>query len=98
MLHVEYVITGMVSQESVGMNITSHSRREYHDRRRGRFERETSGHTRAVENMSTYIDLDMYNDRGDKIFSRSRHSILSDVDAYKYGLHYLLKRSPLYKK
>jgi hypothetical protein len=97
-LKVEYVLVGSVSQEVVGMSTMSNTTRGYYTNGRRRVERETRGHTRTVEDLSTNIDLDVYNDSGEKIYSKSRRSILSTVDAYKAGLQYLLKRSPLHRK
>ena len=97
-LQVEYVIVGLVNQESLGMTTFSNSKKEFNHRHWGKHEKEKHVRTRTTEQMSTTIDLDIYNDQGEKIFSRSRRSILSSVDAYKAGLHYLLKRTPLHKR
>ena len=97
LLNVEYVLTGMVTQEIVGESNTSVSNRRvsgnWERRRRVQVE-----HSNTRQQLSTHIDLDIYNDKGEQIFSKSRRSILSETDAYKYGIHYLLKRSPLYKR
>lgn len=98
MLHVQYVLIGTVSQESIGTSTHDHSRRVDREYRRGRYERETSWHGHTREQFNTYIDLSVYNNEGDQIFSRSRRSILSTPDAYRNGLEYLLKRTPLYKR
>jgi hypothetical protein len=104
-LQVEYVLMGIVTQDFVGEATVSHSNRRDYDRRndhRGRYReterRETNRVSRTTQQLSTNIDLDVYNDKGENIYSKSRRSILSDVDAYKAGIHYLLKRSPLYKR
>jgi hypothetical protein len=100
-LEVEYVLSGMVTQEVAGEASTStSSRRDHNDRNRNRNRnwRVKTEQTRTTEILNTHIDLDIYNDKGVQIFSKSRRSILSDVDAYKNGIQYLLKRSPLYKR
>ena len=97
MLQVEYVLTGMVTQEIAGESTSGVSNR----RVSGNWERKRSvqvQHSHTKQQLSTHIDLDIYNDKGEQIFSKSRRSILSETDAYKYGIHYLLKRSPLYKR
>jgi hypothetical protein len=101
-LQVEYVLIGMVSQETEAiMTVSNSSRsfttREYHHNR-DRQERNTSVNTRTRPDINTTVDLVVYNDKGEKIFTRSRRSLLSNMDTYKAGLQYLLKRSPLYKK
>ncbi|WP_276504095.1 hypothetical protein [Terrimonas pollutisoli] len=82
-----------------------HDHRYNHDHRydnrhhhRNNNRTQTTGHSRTRQELSTNIDLDIYNDKGENIFSKSRRSILSGTDAYKYGIQYLLKRSPLYKR
>lgn len=104
-LKVEYILTGMISQEFVGEATVTHTNRRDYDRRhdnrrhyRNNNRRQTTGYSRTTQQLSTHIDLDIYNDKGENIFSKSRRSILSGVDAYKYGIQYLLKRSPLYKR
>lgn len=96
-LQVEYVLTGMVTQEITGETSTSTSNRRdignWDRKRRVKVE-----HSRTMQQMNTHIDLDIYTDKGEQVFSKSRRSILSEVDAYKYGIQYLLKRSPLYKR
>jgi len=96
-LQVEYVLTGMVTQDITGESSTSNSnRRDFGHRDRNH--RVKVEHSRTRQQLSTHIDLDIYNAKGEPIFSKSRRSILSDVDAYKYGIQYLLKRSPLFKR
>lgn len=96
-LQVEYVLTGMVTQDFTGESSVSHSHRREHYRR-GREHRETNRYSRTVLQLNTSIGLDVYNDNGENIYSKSRRSILTDADAYKNGIHYLLKRSPLFKR
>lgn len=94
-LKVEYVVTGMVSQDYAGESTYRRSEgRNYH--RKGKFRRETNGYSRTRQELSTHIGFDIYNDRGENVYSKSRRSILSDVNAYRNGMQYLLKRSPLY--
>ncbi|MBL7741601.1 MAG: hypothetical protein JNK14_20450 [Chitinophagaceae bacterium] len=103
-LQVEYVLIGMVSQETEAILTVSNSRRsfntrEYYDRHHHvRNERNSSSNTRTSQDVNTTVDLVIYNDKGEKIYSRSRKSLLSNMDTYKAGLQYLLKRTPLYKK
>jgi len=91
-LKVEYVLAGMVSQESTGTATVSHSnRRDYNHR--GRYGRQTTGHTKTMEELNTNIDLDIYNDKGETIFSKSRRSILPGVGAYKNAIQYYQSKS-----
>jgi hypothetical protein len=106
LLNVEFVVFGTVSQESTGMHMVTNStqvlsRRHYyrhphHGSRR--YARHNYSQTSSRERINTTVDVTVYNDRGYKVFSKSRRSILTTMDAYRNSLHYLLKRSPLYKK
>lgn len=101
LLHVEYVLMGTVTQDFVAEATVTHTNRRDEDHRHHRHygrERQTNSHTRTSQELATHIDLDIYNDKGENIYSKSRRSILSGVDAYKYGIQYLLKRSPIYKR
>lgn len=96
-LGVEYILTGMVTQDITGESgINTSYRRGNGDWNRNRQVKIEQSRTR--QELNTHIDLDIYNDKGEQIFSKSRRSILTDVDAYKNGIQYLLKRSPLYKR
>jgi hypothetical protein len=99
LLKVEFLLTGMITQDFVGATTNSSSFRRDNDRNYRRH-REVfrATHTRTRDELSTNIDLSIYNARGEKIYSKSRRSILSDTNAYKNGIHYLLKRSPLYRR
>jgi len=95
-LHVGYVLTGMVTQESTGsVSMRNTSRRDYE--RKGK-QRETQERIKTNEELNTHIDLGLYNNKGEVLYGKSRRSILSSVDAYKNGIEFLLKRSPLYQK
>lgn len=91
-LEVDYVVTGRVSQEAAGGLSNRISTGDRYERRNNNTQ------TRSTDLYHTYIELDIYESDGDNIYSKSRKSILYDVDAYKGGLHYLLKRSPLVSK
>jgi hypothetical protein len=98
-LGVDYVVTGRITQEYAGgisnMRSTQEGNRHRHDNRHGQ---QMRSQVRNTELYNTYIELDIFDNKGESIYSKSRKSILYDVDAYKNGLHYLLKRSPLVKK
>jgi hypothetical protein len=103
-LQVEYVLIGMVSQETGAILTVSNTRRSFNTKEYGddhhhvRVEKHSSANTRTTQQIITIVDLAIYNDSGEKIYSRSRKSVLSNLNTYKAGLQYLLKRTPLYKK
>jgi hypothetical protein len=113
-LNVEYVIIGSVLQDkgSVVTVTNQHTTRrqtvEHYDRygRHGRHrnyveEVNRNNNNRRSEtrqNIETQVSLSIYNEDGEKIYSKSRQSILTEQDAYKNAIQYLLKRTPLYKR
>lgn len=56
------------------------------------------GVSTTTENFTTSVDMKIYTDQGQNIFSQSHESVWSTEEAYMVTLQYLLKRSPLYKK
>lgn len=56
------------------------------------------GSSTSVQNYSTSILINIYNDKGNNIFSQDHASFWNTEDAYKITLKYLAKKSPFYKK
>jgi len=52
----------------------------------------------ASQDYSTSINMNIYNDKGDNIFSQDHNSFWWGEDAYKTTLNFLAKKSPLYKR
>jgi hypothetical protein len=101
-LHVEYVIMGTVLQDNgtfVTNAIMNKTRRDNHwndgDHRR---RENAQQHVVSNQLVETHVTLSIYNEAGEKIYGKTRQSILSERDAYKNTIHYLLKRTPLYKR
>lgn len=51
-----------------------------------------------IQNYATSMTINIYNDRGDTIFSQDHTAFWNTQDAYKITLKYLAKRTPLFKK
>jgi len=102
LLHTEYIIMGTVMQDNgnvITNSTLSKTRNENRDRGEG-YERREWAHQQAVTSqvVETHLTLSIYNEAGEKIYGKTSRSILSNRDAYKNTIHYLLKRTPLYKK
>jgi hypothetical protein len=105
-LQVAYVITGTVAQEEGIINHYTHStttgsNRDSKDREARRNERErrqTNVHITTRVEIKTRVDLAVFNGQGENIYNDSKRSILTDADAYRHSLHYLLRRTPLYER
>lgn len=96
-LQVEYVIMGSVMQDK-GKLRTVTTRNNSFDGDWKISRRNNNTNTTVNQDIDTEVSLSIYNDAGEKIYSKLRHSLLSEVGAYKATLHYLLKRTPLYKR
>lgn len=105
LLQVDYLLTGHVIQEA-GNNstFTHHSDskeiRVEHTKDNTRIKVKNNGgsFSNSSQDVKTNVLIKLYNHDGNILFSDTRKSILSSGDAYKKCLHYLLKRTPLYKK
>jgi len=64
----------------------------------GKTKTSSFGSSTSVQNYSTSILINIYNDKGDNIFSQDHSSFWQTEDAYKITLKYLAKKSPFYKK
>lgn len=108
LLHAEYVIMGSVIQDP-GSIVTRENR--YNTRRqtiehRGRYNDRVrvtgrsyqTGNTVTRQQIKTQVSISIYNETGDRIYTKSRESILTESDAYRNALQYLLKRTPLYTR
>ena len=104
-LQVEYIITGSVLQ-TLGSIVTvdnnHNTSRQTVDRygRDVKWTQRNNSHGSSVtrQNVETQVSLSIYNESGERIYAKSRQSILSEPDAYKNTIQYLLKRTPLYQR
>jgi hypothetical protein len=105
LLHVEYIIMGTVMQDKGKIVSINHSHtqsrknadRDWH-RYKTRERRESHGSTVTGQQIENEVALSIYNNEGERIYNKSRHSLISDADGYKNTLRYLLKRTPLYER
>lgn len=104
-LGVEYIVFGSVNVTNKGARTYSSGSTTYKDKK----ERD-SGDTRTKGNVfsssssnttveyDTMVDLRLFNDRGDNLYSNSRHAFGSSTDAYEGSISYMLKRTPFGSK
>lgn len=100
-LGVEFVVDGTVVLTKVAQQTLANA--SYSDKsKNNRTDSKSSGYSSAntynYENYETTINVDVYNDKGNNMFSQSRKSFFKTQDAYQNALEYVLKRSPLYSK
>lgn len=100
-LGVEFLVDGTVQLNKVSQqNLASST---YSDKSKNtRTDSKSTGYASSsstnYENYETTINVEIYNDKGNNMFSQSRKSFFKTQDAYQNALEYVLKRSPLYSK
>ncbi|MDW5290996.1 hypothetical protein [Formosa sp. PL04] len=94
-LGVEYVIQGTVSVKKVKPNFLDTDGYIV-----GSETQKTNGAVIDTNNpdYSTTMYLNVYNDKGDSVFSQGHTSFWDNEDAYKITIDYLGRKTPLYKK
>lgn len=105
LLHVEYIIMGNVMQDRGKIVTVNHNHTEGRKRIDRNWDgykvkerRESHGSSVTGQQIENQVSLSIYNNEGEKIYSKTRHSLISTVDGYKNTLRYLLKRIPLYER
>ncbi|WP_139352646.1 hypothetical protein [Algoriphagus sp. A40] len=58
----------------------------------------TSTSSTTTINYDTMVDFRMFNDRGDNLYSESRHVFGTTIDSYKGGMEYMIRRTPFGSK
>jgi TolB-like protein len=102
-LGVEYVLSGMVtltktSQTSYSSNNQNSTSKKSDNNKKNNSSTYGNSYATVEQNYNTSLNLDIFNDKGESIFSQNREAFWHMQDAYKSTLEYLLKRCPLYKK
>lgn len=105
LLHVEYIIMGSVMQDRGKIVTVNHNHTEGRKRIDRNWDgykvkkrRESHGSSVTGQQIENQVSLSIYNNGGEKIYNKSRHSLISTADGYKNTLRYLLKRTPLYER
>jgi TolB-like protein len=108
-LGVEYVIYGTVNVTNKGASTYGSAGTTYKEKDNNSYENNksssntkgsayTASNSTTTINYDTTVDFRMFNDRGDNLYSQSRHVFGTTVDAYKGGIEYMVKRTPFGSK
>ncbi|SHF80756.1 hypothetical protein SAMN05444274_109107 [Mariniphaga anaerophila] len=101
LLEVEYVVLGNITVFHTGTT-TRHSsvskQKTEKDSKKLVDILTDSGSTSTTDRFRTQVDMQIFNDLGQDIFTKSHDSFWQTEDAYEITLKYLIKRSPLYRK
>ncbi|WP_281321768.1 hypothetical protein [Flavobacterium aestivum] len=101
LLGTEYVIIGSYSIQNkgtstFGSNTASYNSKTNDNKTKGTAYGATNSYTTI--NYDTHVNISIYNDNGEQIFSDSRSPALGGIDSYKSALKTIMKRSPFGKK
>ncbi|MFC3880038.1 hypothetical protein ACFOSV_07620 [Algoriphagus namhaensis] len=97
LLDVEYVVYGTVVITQTG--VTSTSSNSYNSKSDGnRYSSSNFGSSSSSASFNTNVDLKIYNDQGQNVYSDTHDSFWPSENAYEVTLNYLIKRTPLYSK
>lgn len=99
LLGVEYIVQSIltISEEGATTTTTGSTRvkaNESRDKLRG----STYNTSSTQLKFDTSVDMSLYNDRGELVWTQSKQSFWPNEDAYQQTLKFLLKRSPIYSK
>lgn len=109
LLGVEYIIYGTVNitnkgTATYGSTGTSFNQKQTATYGNSKSEDRTKGGVYSSSSSTSLIQYDtsvgirMFNDRGDNLYSQSRHVFGTAIDNYKNGIQYMLKRTPFGSK
>jgi len=109
LLGVEYIIYGTVNITNKGTSTYGSAGTTYNQKETSTYDQNkstdktkggafSSSSSTTTINYDTSVDLRMFNDRGDNLYSQSRHVFGTEADAYKSGVEYMLKRTPFGSK
>jgi TolB-like protein len=109
LLGVEFVVFGTVNivnkgSSTVGSSVGTFKEKENNTYNNNSDNRKTTGtaistgSTTTTVNYDTMVDFRLFNDRGENIYSESRHAFGTNIDAYKGSIEYMVRRTPFGSK
>ena len=108
-LGVEFVIFGMVNivnkgSTTHGSTVTSYKEKESNNSQNDNDKKNSAGKAVSSNSSSTKVNYDttvdfrLFNDRGENLYSESRHAFGSSVDSYTGSIQYMVRRTPFGSK
>lgn len=109
LLGVEFVVFGTVNiinkgTSTVGTSVGTYKEKESNsyqsnsDNRRSTGTAVSTGSSTTTVEYDTMVDFRLFNDRGENIYSESRHAFGTNIDAYKGSIEYMVRRTPFGSK
>lgn len=108
-LGVEFVIFGMVNivnkgSTTHGSTVTSYKEKESNNSQNNNDKKNSAGTAVSSNSSSTKVNYDttvdfrLFNDRGENLYSESRHAFGSSIDSYTGSILYMVRRTPFGSK
>lgn len=109
LLGVEFVVFGTVNivnkgSSTVGSSVGTYKEKESNtynnnsDNRKSTGTAVSTGSSTTTVNYDTMVDFRLFNDRGENLYSESRHAFGTNIDAYKGSIEYMVRRTPFGSK
>lgn len=109
MLGVEFIVFGTLSITNKGTSTIGSAGTTYKEKETSSYSNDnsssntkggvfTSSSSSTTIEYDTTVDFRMFNDRGDNLYSQSRHVFGTSVDSYKGGIEYMVRRTPFGSK
>lgn len=109
MLGVEFIVFGTLSITNKGTSTSGSAGTSYKEKESSTYSNDksssnTKGGIFSTSSSSTTIEYDttvdfrLFNDRGENLYSQSRHVFGTSVDSYKGGIEYMVRRTPFGSK
>lgn len=109
MLGVEFLIYGTVNIINKGSSTFNSAVGTYKEKESNNYQNNSdnrkttgvavsTGSSTTEVNFDTTVDFRLFNDRGDNLYSESRHAFGTSIDAYKASIEYMARRTPFGSK
>lgn len=101
LLDVEYVVFGTYDIQNKGTMTTGSGSSTYKGQKKDNKEKGTEYSSQNSYTTTTYatkVELTLYNDSGEDVFSETRTPLLKSLDSYSSAIKYIAKRMPFGSK
>lgn len=107
LLEVEFVILGLINIVNEGSSTYGSSVQSYKENtnaqnnsgnKKTTSTAVSSGNSKTKTNYDTTVDFRLFNDKGESLYSESRHAFGSSIDSYRSSIEYMVKRTPFGSK
>ena len=109
LLGVEFVVFGTINivnkgSSTYGSSVGTFKEKENKSSQSNSNNKKTTGialgssSSTTTINYDTMVDFRLFNDRGESLYSESRHAFGTNIDAYKGSIEYMVRRTPFGSK